>query len=285
MSTAPRSPLVSVVIPVRNGMPYLPEAIASALAELTDDGELIVRDNCSSDGTAEWLATVGDPRVTVVSSERDMTAGENWSAVCAASRGRWVKVLCADDFLLPGALQLQLEVAESTSGAVLVASRRQVVGPDGAVMIASHGLRGLVGDFDGGDAIARSVATGTNQFGEPASVLMRGDLLRQSLPFTTQFPYLTDLDMYARVLVHGRFVGLAEVHAGFRVSAASWSSEVGSRQLAEFQGWVREHQADGSLRLSPVRRARAAIAIPAVFVARRAVSALMSRRRTRAQSR
>ena len=52
---------LSIVVPVRNGMPYLPDAIGSALADLPDEAELIVRDNGSTDGTAEWLAHLRDP--------------------------------------------------------------------------------------------------------------------------------------------------------------------------------------------------------------------------------
>ena len=82
-------PELSIVVPVRNGMPYLPDAIGSALAELPDDAELIVRDNRSTDGTAEWLATLRDPRVRVITVMRISRAGENWTAVAREATGEY----------------------------------------------------------------------------------------------------------------------------------------------------------------------------------------------------
>ena len=51
--------LASIVIPVYNGMPFLPEAVASALAQDYRDLEVVVVENGSTDGTAEWLRGQG----------------------------------------------------------------------------------------------------------------------------------------------------------------------------------------------------------------------------------
>ena len=53
--TAPR---VSVVLPVRDAMPYLPEALDSLRAQTFEDFEVLVQDDGSTDGTAEALASV-----------------------------------------------------------------------------------------------------------------------------------------------------------------------------------------------------------------------------------
>ncbi|NMM24074.1 MAG: glycosyltransferase, partial [Phycicoccus sp.] len=46
---------VSVVIPVHDGMPHLPETIASVLAQTRQADEIVVIENGSTDGTAECL--------------------------------------------------------------------------------------------------------------------------------------------------------------------------------------------------------------------------------------
>ena len=271
---------LSIVVPVRNGMPYLPEAIASALADMPDDAELIVRDNRSTDGTAAWLATLRDPRVRVITGTEDLTAGENWTAVAQEATGEFVKLLCADDFVTPGGIGRQLAAARE-SGAVMVASRRRVVDGDDRVVMPSHGLGGLIGVRGGSDALAHSVSSGTNAFGEPSAVLIRRDALIASLPFTREFPYLTDLDLYARVLARGTFVGLPSVDAGFRISPTSWSSSVGNAQLREFQSWVDARVADGGLSLTKAQRAKSRLMIPGKFFARRVVNELSNRKAAR----
>jgi glycosyltransferase involved in cell wall biosynthesis len=268
------SPRVSVVIPVRNGMPYLPQAVASALADLPEDGELVVRNNQSTDGTREWLATQSDPRLRVIEAEADDAMWTNFTNVCLAAEGEWVKFLCADDYLLPGGLTRLLDAAEQHPDAVLVASRRRVVSPSGRTVLKAHGLTGLIGEFDGHDAVSKSVASGTNAIGE--SNLMRRDALRASLPFRSEHPYLFDLDMYARILTHGKFVGIPSVDSAFRLSANSTSIRTGRDQLRQFNAWVAQSRATGLVRLSRSQRLRARITIPVKFGVRLTIATAAS---------
>ena len=59
-------PLVSVVLPVRNGMPFLPEAVESIRAQTWPNWELIVVDDHSTDDTASYLAQLTDSRIRVI---------------------------------------------------------------------------------------------------------------------------------------------------------------------------------------------------------------------------
>ena len=58
-ATASTPPCISVLMPCRNAMPWLPDCVASVLAQegLESDGglELIVVDDTSTDGSREWL--------------------------------------------------------------------------------------------------------------------------------------------------------------------------------------------------------------------------------------
>lgn len=267
-------PLVSLLIPVKNGMPYLEEAIASALHQWTPEMEVIVRDNCSTDGTLAFLDSLHDPRIRVVHAPEPVSAGTNWTAVCELATGRYTKLLCADDTLLPGGLERQLQAAVDHPEAVLVASRRQIIDAKGRVVIRHHGLSSLVGVFGGAEAVRKAVLAGNNPMGEPSSVLFRTDALQASLPFTEEYPYLTDLDMYLKVLSHGSLVGLATLDATFRLSKSSWSQSIVGSQLQEFRGWIRSLLTHGVLTLSPPRRALLEVTIVAKFLARRIVIAM-----------
>ncbi|WP_315831168.1 glycosyltransferase family A protein [Bradyrhizobium prioriisuperbiae] len=54
---------VSVVMPALNGERYIALAIESGLSQLTDDDELIVVDNASTDSTARIVKAIPDPRI------------------------------------------------------------------------------------------------------------------------------------------------------------------------------------------------------------------------------
>ncbi|MEY2405487.1 MAG: hypothetical protein QOG39_403, partial [Acidimicrobiaceae bacterium] len=61
-------PRVSVIVPTHNRSPVVGRAIASALAQTVSDIEVLVVDDCSSDGTGEVLAAMArsDERVRVI---------------------------------------------------------------------------------------------------------------------------------------------------------------------------------------------------------------------------
>jgi glycosyltransferase involved in cell wall biosynthesis len=56
-------PLVSVIMPVQNGMPYLAEAIRSILGQTVGDLELIIVDDGSTDGSREFVESLKDKRI------------------------------------------------------------------------------------------------------------------------------------------------------------------------------------------------------------------------------
>lgn len=269
---------VAIVIPVRNGMPYLEQALDSALAADGVD-EVLVRENGSTDGTAEWLserARRGDFRLLV--ADPPGSAAENWTAVAEATSADYVKLLCADDYLLPGGLERQIAAAREAPDAVLIASRRRVVDEADRTVIRSHGISGVGGRRDG-KAVGRKAALGgRNPFGEPSAVLFRRDALAASLPFDDSHPYVIDLDMYVRVLSRGAFVGLRTTDAAFRVSTTSWSAAIGSDQARQFEAWVSHLVATGRLVAGRATIAVARVRIRAVFTARRIVTRLAALR-------
>src|SRR5258706_14129808 len=65
------TPDISVVLATYDRRHSLPRAIASVLAQDGVRFELIVVDDASRDGTADYLATLCDPRVRAITAERN----------------------------------------------------------------------------------------------------------------------------------------------------------------------------------------------------------------------
>jgi glycosyltransferase involved in cell wall biosynthesis len=132
LSAAASRPDFTVVIPTYNRARTLPDAVASVLTQSSASVELVVVDDGSTDETAEWLATVGDPRLKVVRQpNRGRCAARNAGA--AHGRGRHLIFLDSDDVALPGWLEQH---------------RRALA--DQTVAIACCGLLGLATDARGG---------------------------------------------------------------------------------------------------------------------------------------
>lgn len=237
------APAVSVCIPVYNGEPYIREAIRSVLAQTFEDFELVVVDNCSKDGTADAVREFTDPRIRLVQPEAFVDAIDNWNRAIAHCEGRYLKVVCHDDAIAPRCLELQVAALEAHPEATMAAAQRDVVDDAGHVLFEARGLAGMDGYVDGREAIAKSVRFGTNAFGEPASVLLRHDTVREVGPFSHDIPYLVDLEMYFRVLDRGGLVAMPGALALFRTHGGSWSAKVNAeqgRQMRElFSRWAR----------------------------------------------
>lgn len=108
------NPAVSVLLPVRDGMPHLDAAIESLLAQTFRDFEIIAVDDGSTDGTPDtlerWAARDGRVRVLTRAASGIVPALE---AARAAARGRYLARMDADDLAHPERLAAQFALLES----------------------------------------------------------------------------------------------------------------------------------------------------------------------------
>lgn len=99
------APLVSVVIPVRNGAATIAEQL-EALARQSYDGpwELVVADNGSTDGTAKVVERYRDafPELRIVSAPNGLGINFARNAGVRAARGQYILICDADDVVQPG---------------------------------------------------------------------------------------------------------------------------------------------------------------------------------------
>jgi glycosyltransferase involved in cell wall biosynthesis len=98
--------MISISIPAYNYAHYLPVAIESCLTQ-DEDFELVVIDNCSSDHTPELRAKYeADPRVKWHRNATVLPIQANWNEAVQRTSRPYVKLLQADDLLLPGGIAL-----------------------------------------------------------------------------------------------------------------------------------------------------------------------------------
>jgi GT2 family glycosyltransferase len=93
-----------VVVPTRNRLRLLREAVASVQAQQFEDWELIVVDDASDDGTAEWVASLDDARVRGIRLDEHSERSAARNTGLRDARGVSVLFLDDDDRLRPGSL-------------------------------------------------------------------------------------------------------------------------------------------------------------------------------------
>ncbi len=182
---------VCVVVPTRNRAQLLSRALASVLTQRDVGVEVVVVDEASEDGTADYLSRLGDSRVSVVRHERPRGVAAARNSGVSRATAPWVAFLDDDDLWAPTKLAEQLaalaaapEARWSCVGAVTIDSRMRV-------LLGGHPPKG---PWVTGELLPRNRIPGGG-----SGVLASTGLVRALGGFDTALSNLADWDMWLRL--------------------------------------------------------------------------------------
>lgn len=250
-------PLVSVCIPTCRGAAFLAATIDSVLNQTYPYFELWILDDNSPDDTQALVARYSDPRIKYIHNTKNLGPQGNWNRCLELAQGKYYKLLPHDDLLAVDCLEKQVAVLEADQAGeiALVFGSRQIVSPDGRVLM-TRGLPGAkTGRIKGLTLIKRTVRAGANQIGEPGNGLVRQALINKVGLYDARHPYLVDLDYWFRILLYGDAYYTATQTSSFRISPGSWSVAIGGKQYRDFKGFIDKFHADARYRISRTDRA------------------------------
>jgi glycosyltransferase involved in cell wall biosynthesis len=232
-------PLVSICIPSYNTGKFIGAAIQSVLDQNYLNLEIVISDNCSTDNTVDVIRSFHDTRIRYHVNEQNRGVEYNWNNAVHMARGKYIKLLCADDIIYPDCISDQVMVMEDPANhdIALVIGHKNVIGPDGALILTRR-FQGRTGKWNGQKAVSRSVRFGTNILGEPGIGLFRANLLEKSGYFDGTNIFLLDLDFWSRILLFGDLFVLDKVLFGFRISAGALSTNFGFEQSRLFNSFA-----------------------------------------------
>ncbi|MCX8080821.1 MAG: glycosyltransferase [Bacteroidia bacterium] len=223
-------PKLSVLIPVFNGMPYIKEAVESVLNQDFKDYELIITDNQSNDGTWEYVSSLNDKRIKCFRNPVNLGMVGNWNKALEYARGEYIKVLPADDYLLPGALRKQVQLLDEHKEAVMVCGAKRVIDSSGKALFTKRFMKKNT-LLDGKEAINLVVRSGSNSIGEGGCVMFRSKYLPLTGGFEDDIFYTEDIQLWFKLLLHGKLFVMPDEVAAFRISGISLSVQRSKEQL------------------------------------------------------
>jgi len=94
----------SIILPVRNGGEYVKLCVNSILSQTITNFNLIVLDNCSTDGTSEYIQSLNDERIIIYRSSTSLSIEDNWARIVGVNKNEFVTIIGHDDILFPGYL-------------------------------------------------------------------------------------------------------------------------------------------------------------------------------------
>lgn len=229
-------PTVSVCIPAYNSEKYIGKTIQSALSQTYQNFELVIVDDCSTDRTLNTIKEYKDPRIRLIENERNLGPEKNWNKALAEAKGKYIKLLHHDDWLYPSCLERQAVILKNPAhkDVVLVCCSRYVIDENDNIIL-KRGFKNKNGKFPGYQIIKKAIRSGTNLIGEPTAVLFRAEILNQIGNFDGSIPYLIDLELWCRMLLHGKIYIISDPLCTFRILSTSWSVTLGSSQGRDFK--------------------------------------------------
>ena len=105
---------LTVIMPVYNGMPFLPNAVESLLQQTYKNFRLIIIDDGSTDGSWKYLTSLTDLRIEI---QRQTNNGltETLNRAAANAKSEFIAFLDQDDIALPSRLQEQMNFLANNS--------------------------------------------------------------------------------------------------------------------------------------------------------------------------
>jgi glycosyltransferase involved in cell wall biosynthesis len=197
------APRVSVILPAYNREGLVARAIDSVLAQGFRDFELIVVDDCSTDGTRAVLERYrGHPQVRLVLSEVNRGGGGARNMGIAAARGELIAFQDSDDVWLPHKLAAQVAAMDARPAAGLCyCGALYSAGPQ------SYYIPEPIFDRLEGDMTAEILKRNTTS---TQTLVIRRAALDRAGPFDGSFRRYQDWDLMIRVAQVTEFLFLPE---------------------------------------------------------------------------
>jgi glycosyltransferase involved in cell wall biosynthesis len=128
-------PLVTIAIPTYNRADgYLRIALESALSQTYPQVEVLVSDNCSSDGTPDLLRSIEDPRLVYHRHEQNIGAANNFNFCLEQARGRYFLLLSDDDMIDEDFVETCMERAAYSSDYAVIRTGIRIIDENGTVV-------------------------------------------------------------------------------------------------------------------------------------------------------
>ena len=224
------SPLISVILPVRDLRRYIAQAVDSILGQTLGDFELLAVDDGSTDGTSEILAQYAkqDPRVRVLAGPANGIARAMNMAV-GASRGRLIARMDGDDISMPTRFEKQVRFLNENPQYVLVGAHCTLIDPEGRPICEKPGMP------DSHEQIDALLLEMKWPLVHPA-VMIRADAIAKIGGYDEHYRTVEDHDLFLRLAEVGRLANLSEVLLLYRQhfkSAMHTTVEAQRRTLIE----------------------------------------------------
>ena len=218
--TLTANPSLSVVMPVRNALPFLEESIKSILRQTLSDFEFVILDDASTDGSRELLRqwALHDRRIQLHESKTQLGLAGSSNAVIAKARAPIVARMDADDIAHPDRLLRQMNIMKGQPDVAVIGTLCNGIDASGRVVRPRDRWRLL---------------RQSNYVPFPhGSAMFRREVFDQVGGYR-EIVNAEDQDLFSRMALRGRVLTLPDVLYSYRYHSSNATLVNGKRAVSE----------------------------------------------------
>ena len=210
MEKANENAKISVVMPTYNtDIPVLVEAVTSILNQTFSDFEFIIVDDCSQNGTQEYLLSIQDDRVKVIRNTENLGVTKSLNVGLKAAKGEYIARMDADDIALPERFEKQLTFMENHRDVIVCGTWIQAFGDSDYTQKRT---------IPGKEALrCRMLFDNSYGLSHPTAFFRAAALRKYNIEYDEELPTAQDYGMWSVCCEYGELANVPEVLLNYRV--------------------------------------------------------------------
>jgi glycosyltransferase involved in cell wall biosynthesis len=195
-------PLVSVCIPTYNRRAQLEQTLATIRNQTYQNYEVIVCDDCSTDGTYEFLSSLHWPCLTVLRNEKNLNLPGSLTRLLSHAQGKYIGMQHDHDLYAPDFLAKMVALMESHPSAGFGCCGYHKIDDDGYVTLDPSIEEYSLFPLDGllpGYVLVKILATKIHTPIPAMGTIFRRTVVEQAGGYRPDWWIASDEDLYCRV--------------------------------------------------------------------------------------
>lgn len=129
-----KNPLVSLIMDLKNGMPFLAGALESVAKQTYKNIELVVQDGVSTDGSLEYLRNFKQIKKVLIESRADKGPAQAWNQALQRCKGSIVGLIDSDNALVDNAVEIAVSYFKKYSYVAVLYGRNKIIDKNGRLI-------------------------------------------------------------------------------------------------------------------------------------------------------
>ena len=207
-----KEPMVSIIMSVHNGMPFLIEAMKSVQQQTWTDFEFIIINDGSSDDSGGYIEkNQGNDKRIILIKQSNLGLTKSLNRGIKISKGEYIARIDADDIWHKDKLAKQIKYLEAHPNCALLGTAYQRIDANGAYLGEA-----TIAIFNS-DNLIRDAITKFNPFFH-SSVIFRRDACMQLGGYDEFYRYAQDYNLWVRFIAKYSVANLPEILAFQRIT-------------------------------------------------------------------